>query len=156
MFRRTLLSAVAAAAVLGGPALSQDIVDVAAGSGSFQMLVQALQATGLDTALKGAGPFTVFAPDDGAFAPIEEGGEFEELLMSPDKLSAILSHHVVAGTVMAADLTDGMTLTALDGGTLTITLNGGPMVEGAAITAADVAASNGVIHVIDRILMPAE
>jgi len=151
---RTILASATLALALAAPAKSQDIVDAAVGAGTFGMLVKAVEAAGLVETLKGEGPFTVFAPNEFAFAEIEEGGEFEELLMQPDRLTALLTYHVVPGKIMAADLTEGMTLTSVQGGTLTITLAGGAKVNGVDIVNADIPASNGVIHAIGTILTP--
>jgi uncharacterized surface protein with fasciclin (FAS1) repeats len=158
MIRRTFL-AFAAAATFAMPALAdghaKDIVDTAVGAGSFTTLVAAVQAAGLVETLKGEGPFTVFAPTDAAFAALP-AGTVEDLLKpeNKDKLAAILTYHVVPGKVMSTDLTEGMKAATVQGGEVTITLDGGPKVNGAAISAPDVAASNGVIHVIDAVILP--
>ncbi|RLJ51789.1 putative surface protein with fasciclin (FAS1) repeats [Litoreibacter meonggei] len=159
MIRRTFI-ALTAAAALTAPAFadghSKDIVDTAVAAGSFGTLVAAVQAAGLVDTLKGEGPFTVFAPTDEAFAALPEGTV--ETLLKPenkDQLTAILTYHVVAGKVMSGDLSDGMTAATVQGGDVTIKTEGGVMVNDANVTAADIEASNGVIHVIDKVIMPA-
>ncbi len=157
MIRRTFL-ALTTAAALAMPAYAQDmdIVDTAVANGSFTTLATALTAAGLVETLKGEGPFTVFAPTDAAFAALP-AGTVEDLLKPENKeqLIAVLTYHVVAGSkVMSTDLTEGMTATTVNGKDITITLEGGPKVNGAVISAPDVAASNGVIHVIDSVILP--
>jgi uncharacterized surface protein with fasciclin (FAS1) repeats len=158
MIRRTFLALTAASAFAmpvfaGGHA--KDIVDTAVAAGSFNTLAAALTAAGLVDTLKGEGPFTVFAPTDAAFAALP-AGTVEDLLKpeNKDKLVAILTYHVVAGKVMSTDLTEGMTAATVQGADITITLEGGAKVNGAVISAADVEASNGVIHVIDSVILP--
>jgi uncharacterized surface protein with fasciclin (FAS1) repeats len=157
MIRRTFLAAAAAASFLSVPAFAQDkdIVDTAVGAGNFTTLVAAVQAAGLVETLKGPGPFTVFAPTDAAFAALP-AGTVENLLKpeNKDQLVAILTYHVVAGKVMSTDLTEGMQAKTVQGGDLTMTLDGGAKVNGAVISTADIAASNGVIHVVDAVLLP--
>jgi len=133
----------------------KDIVDTAVAAGQFTTLAKALQAAGLVDALKGPGPFTVFAPTDAAFAKLP-AGTLATLLKTPKgELTRILTYHVVPGTVMAADITNGMTAKTLEGSTLKFTIkNGNVYVNGAQVTTADVPASNGVIHVIDGVLIP--
>jgi uncharacterized surface protein with fasciclin (FAS1) repeats len=156
MIRRTML-ALAAATAFALPAFAQDkdIVDTAVGAGSFTTLVAAVEAAGLVETLKGPGPFTVFAPTDAAFAALP-AGTVEDLLKpeNKDKLVAILTYHVVPGKVMSTDLTEGMKAATVQGGEVTITLDGGAKVNGAVISAADIPASNGVIHVIDSVILP--
>jgi uncharacterized surface protein with fasciclin (FAS1) repeats len=127
------------------------------GAGSFGTLVAAVQAAGLVDTLKGEGPFTVFAPTDAAFAALP-AGTVEELLKpeNKDKLTAILTYHVVAGKVMSGDLSDGMTAATVNGANITIGTTGGVTVNGANVTQADIEASNGVIHVIDAVILPPE
>jgi uncharacterized surface protein with fasciclin (FAS1) repeats len=136
----------------------KDIVDTAVENGSFTTLVAAVQAAGLVDALKADGPLTVFAPTDEAFAKLPEGTV--ESLLEPenlDQLRAILTYHVVSGQVMAASVTDGLEAASLNGQTLTFTVDeNGASVGGANIVATDVATSNGVIHVIDTVLIPTE
>ena len=160
MLRRTYL-AITAAALIAGPALadghSKDIVDTAVEAGSFTTLVAAVEAAGLVDTLKGEGPFTVFAPTDDAFAALPEGTVAE--LLKPenkDKLTTILTSHVVPGKVMSGDLTNNMMADTAQGGQVTIMTEGGVTVDGANVVTADIKASNGVIHVIDAVIMPKE
>lgn len=156
MLRRTFI-ATAAAATLSTSAFadghSMDIVDTAVANGSFTTLVAAVQAAGLVDTLKGEGPFTVFAPTDDAFAALPEG-TVESLLVDPETLAAILTYHVVAGKVMSTDLSDGMTAATVNGAEITIGTEGGVTVNDANVVAADVEASNGVIHVLDAVILP--
>lgn len=157
MIRRTFLALTAAVSLMSAPAFAadKDIVDTAVGAGNFTTLVAAVQAAGLVDTLKGAGPFTVFAPTDAAFAALP-AGTVEDLLKpeNKDKLVAILTYHVVPGKVMSGDLTEGMTAKTVNGADVTITLDGGAKVNGATISTADIEASNGVIHVIDAVILP--
>ena len=157
MIRRTFIALTAAASLMSTAAFAQDkdIVDTAIGAGNFTTLVAAVQAAGLVETLKGAGPFTVFAPTDAAFAALP-AGTVEDLLKpeNKDKLIAILTYHVVAGKVMSTDLTEGMMAKTVQGGDLTITLADGAKVNGIAVSTADIAASNGVIHVVDSVFLP--
>lgn len=156
MIRRTFI-ALTTTVFFAAPVFAQDmdIVDTAVANGSFTTLATALTAAGLVETLKGEGPFTVFAPTDAAFAALP-AGTVEDLLKpeNKDKLVAVLTYHVVPGAVMSTDLTEGMTATTVNGSDVTITLEGGPKVNGAAISTPDVAASNGVIHVIDQVILP--
>ena len=129
-----------------------DIVDTAVANGSFKTLVTAVQAAGLVDTLKGKGPFTVFAPTDAAFAKIPKA-DLDALLKDKAKLTAVLTYHVVPGKVMAKDVKAGKVKT-VQGSEMTISTSGGVMVDNAKVTATDVAASNGVIHVIDTVIMP--
>ncbi|MBK8436776.1 MAG: fasciclin domain-containing protein [Austwickia sp.] len=142
----------------------KDIVDTAVGAGTFTTLATALTAAGLVDTLKGPGPFTVFAPDDKAFAKLPDG-TLKALLADPKgKLSKILTYHVVPGKVMAADVVklNGQTVDTVNGAKLTVRVMGDKVtltdVTGATVTvtATDVAASNGVIHVIDSVLLPSK
>jgi uncharacterized surface protein with fasciclin (FAS1) repeats len=136
--------------------MDKTIVDVAVGNGSFTTLVAALKATDLVGALQGKGPFTVFAPTDAAFAKLPPG-TLDALLKDPKKLAAILTYHVVSGRVMGADVVkgNGAKPATLNGAPLDITVKGGKVyVNGAQVTTADVVASNGVIHVIDAVVLP--
>lgn len=159
MIRRTFL-ALTTAMAFSAPAFadnhSKDIVDTAVGAGSFTTLVAAVEAAGLVETLKGEGPFTVFAPTDDAFAKLP-AGTVEDLLKpeNKDKLTAILTYHVVPGKVMSTDLSEGLKAATVQGSEVTITLEGGPKVDGAMIVTPDIEASNGVIHVIDTVIMPA-
>ena len=135
---------------------AKNIVQVAVDAGSFTTLVAALKAAGLDGALQGKGPFTVFAPTDAAFALLPEG-TVEALLADKAKLASILTYHVVPGKVMAADVigAGGAKPATVNGQPLDVQVRGGKVyVNGAQVTSADVGASNGVIHVIDTVLMP--
>ena len=134
----------------------KDVIDVASGSADHTTLVAAIKAAGLVETLKGAGPFTVFAPTNAAFSALPAGTV--ESLLTPEKkadLTNILTYHVVAGSVKAADLKDGQKVKTLQGGELTVSIKEGKvMINGANVTAADLTSSNGVIHVIDAVLMP--
>lgn len=133
-----------------------DIVDTAVSAGNFKTLVAAVQAAGLAETLKGAGPFTVFAPTDEAFAKLP-AGTVEDLLKpeNKEKLVAILTYHVVPGKVMAADVSGKQTMAkSVQGSEITVNGTDGVMVDNAKVTTADIAADNGVIHVIDNVIMP--
>ncbi len=136
--------------------MKKDIVDVAVGNGSFNTLVAAVKAGGLVDTLKGEGPFTVFAPTDEAFAKLPDGTV--DMLLKPenkDKLVAVLTYHVVAGKVMAADVMKIDKATTIQGQNVMVSVKGGTvMINNAKVIAADVEASNGVIHVIDTVLLP--
>jgi uncharacterized surface protein with fasciclin (FAS1) repeats len=137
-------------------AQSQDIVDTAVAAGSFKTLAAALKAAGLIDTLKGKGPFTVFAPTDDAFAKLP-AGTVEDLLKPENKakLTAILTYHVVAGKVMAADVVKLKSAKTVNGKSVQIMVEGGTvMVDNAKVVKADIGASNGVIHVIDTVLLP--
>ncbi|MEP1353714.1 MAG: fasciclin domain-containing protein [Tateyamaria sp.] len=158
MIRTTLLASVIslgfAATSFAGSA-KMDIVDTAVSAGSFETLVAAVQAAGLVETLKGDGPFTVFAPTDAAFAALPEG-TVETLLLpeNKDQLVAILTYHVVPGKVMSTDLSDDMEATTVQGESVTIDLDNGVMVEKATVVSADIETTNGVIHVIDTVILP--
>jgi uncharacterized surface protein with fasciclin (FAS1) repeats len=145
-----------ATAVLGlgltGTVLAKDIVDTAVAAGTFKTLATALQAAGLIETLKGPGPFTVFAPTDDAFAKIPKD-KLDALLKDKTALTKVLTYHVVAGKVMAKDVKAGKVKT-VQGGDLTLATAAGVTVDGAKVTATDIAADNGVIHVIDTVVMP--
>ena len=146
---------IVAISVLSFAALSvqaKDIVDTAVGAGTFKTLAAALTAAGLIDTLKGKGPFTVFAPTDEAFAKIPKA-DLDKLLADKAKLTAVLTYHVVPGKVMAKDVNAGKVKT-VQGSELTVTTAGGVMVDGAKVTATDIAADNGVIHVIDSVVLP--
>jgi uncharacterized surface protein with fasciclin (FAS1) repeats len=131
----------------------QDIVDTAVAAGSFKTLVTALKQAGLVDTLKGQGPFTVFAPTDEAFAKIPED-QLNALLADQEKLTAVLTYHVVPGKAVAADVKSGP-LKTVQGQTLKVEVSSmGVQVDNAKVIKADVMASNGVIHVIDTVLMP--
>lgn len=159
----TAMATTTAGAQMGGAQMAgkramimeKNIVEVAVGAG-FNTLVAAVKAAGLAEALSGKGPFTVFAPTDAAFAKLP-AGTVDALLKDPVKLAAILKYHVVPGKVMAADVikSKGAKPATLNGAALKVTVRRGKVyVNRALVTGADVAASNGVIHVIDRVLMP--
>lgn len=133
-------------------AQAKDIVETAVAAGQFKTLATALQAAGLVDTLKGKGPFTVFAPTDAAFAKIPKA-QLDALLADKAKLTAVLTYHVVPGKVMAKDVKAGKVKT-VQGGELTIATAGGVTVDGAKVIATDVTASNGVIHVIDSVVLP--
>lgn len=135
---------------------NKDIVDTAVAAGSFKTLATALQAAGLVDTLKSKGPFTVFAPTDEAFAKLP-AGTLEDLLKpeNKEKLVAILTYHVVPGKVMAAQVTKINSAKTVNGQSLTISVNGGSvMVDNAKVTKTDILCSNGVIHVIDSVVLP--
>jgi uncharacterized surface protein with fasciclin (FAS1) repeats len=160
MIRRTFL-AITLAAGFAAPAFAgnmakKDIVDTAIGAGTFGTLVAAVQAAGLVETLKGDGPFTVFAPTDEAFAALPEGTV--ETLLKPenrDQLVAVLTYHVVPGKVMSADIAGKkLEVETVNGQSAMIDATEGVMIDGAKVVAADVEASNGVIHVIDAVILP--
>lgn len=160
MFRRTFLATSAAVAMLSASVAladghSKDIVDTAVSAGSFGTLVTAVQAAGLVDTLKGDGPFTVFAPTDEAFAALPNG-TVEELLKPENKaqLVSILTYHVVPGKVLSTDLSNNMVATTVQGSDLAILTQGGVTINGAKVISADIATSNGVIHVIDAVILP--
>ncbi len=131
-----------------------DIVDVAVAAGSFNTLAAALQAAGLVETLKGTGPFTVFAPTDEAFAKLPEG-TVEALLKDKEKLTAILTYHVVAGRVTSGEVVKLDAAPTVNGKSVTIRVKDGKvMIDDATVIKADVEATNGVIHVIDRVILP--
>ena len=130
-----------------------DIVDTAVAAGSFKTLATALQAAGLVDTLKGKGPFTVFAPTDAAFAKLPAGA-LDSLLKDKAKLTAVLTYHVVSGKVMAGDVVKLKEAKTVQGQSLTVSTTGGVKVDGANVTKTDIEASNGVIHVIDAVVMP--
>lgn len=160
MKRLRNLAAAAAIAVSGmalsAQAFAADIVDTAVAAGNFKTLVAAVQAAGLVDTLKGAGPFTVFAPTDEAFAKLP-AGTVDDLLKpeNKDKLVAVLTYHVVPGKVMAADVAGKETKAkTVQGGEVTVNGTNGVMVDGAKVIQADIVADNGVIHVIDAVILP--
>ncbi|HQZ38974.1 MAG TPA: fasciclin domain-containing protein [Vicinamibacterales bacterium] len=137
-------------------AQGKDIVDTAVAAGQFKTLAAALQAAGLIETLKGAGPFTVFAPTDEAFAKLPKG-TVEDLLKPENKakLTSILTYHVVPGKVMAADVVKLTEARTVQGGMVKVsTMGGNVMVDNAHVVQTDIAASNGIIHVIDTVIMP--
>ena len=137
-------------------AMSKDIVDTAAGAGQFKTLVAAVEAAGLVDTLKGDGPFTVFAPTDEAFAKLPDG-TVDDLLKpeNKDKLVAILTYHVVPGKIMSGDISGKSTeVKTVQGDMLSVDATDGVKVDEAKVVKADIEASNGVIHVIDTVVMP--
>lgn len=153
---RSLVAGVAIAAGLLGPSVARaaDIVDTAVSAGSFTTLVTAVKAAGLVKALKGKGPFTVFAPNDAAFAKLPPG-TVESLLKNKAKLAAVLKYHVIPGGVKAADVAGkSLTVTTLQGQPVRVNGSFGVRVNDAHVIQPDIVASNGVIHVIDTVLLP--
>jgi len=149
--KKLLLVTALSLAALGAQA--KDIVDTAVAAGQFKTLATALQAAGLVETLKGKGPFTVFAPTDEAFAKVPKA-QLDALLADKAKLTAVLTYHVVPGAVMAKDVKAGKVKT-VQGSELTVTTAGGVMVDKAHVVKTDIVADNGVIHVIDSVVMPA-
>jgi len=162
--RRFSIAAIAFVGLLGsianaghhGETKAKDIVDIAVGAGQFGTLAAALEAADLIDTLKGDGPFTVFAPTDAAFAKLPEGTV--ETLLKPenrDQLTAILTYHVVAGKVMADDVVNLTAATTVNGSDVAIAVaDGGVRIDNANVIKTDIAASNGVIHVIDTVILP--
>lgn len=135
-------------------AAEQDIVDTAVAAGSFKTLAKALEAAGLVETLKGKGPFTVFAPTDEAFAKLPKGA-LEELLKDKEKLTAVLTYHVVSGKVKAADVVKLDEAKTVQGASAKVSVQGGKVkIDNANVTKTDIDCSNGVIHVIDAVIMP--
>jgi uncharacterized surface protein with fasciclin (FAS1) repeats len=158
MFKTAAVGAALVAATVTVPefpvsAAQPDIVDTAVAAGSFKTLATALQTAGLVETLKGPGPFTVFAPTDEAFAKLP-AGTVEALLKDKAKLTQILTYHVVPGRVMAKDVVKLSSAKTVQGGSVDIRAGKDVMIDGAKVVKADVAAGNGVIHVIDTVLMP--
>ena len=156
---RALLAGVAAIGLLGanvGQAAEKDIVDTAVGAGDFTTLVAAVKAAGLVETLKSEGPFTVFAPTDAAFAKLP-AGTVESLLKpeNKEKLVAILTYHVVPGKVMAADVVKLTEAKTVQGKSAKVKVDGGTvMIDGAKVVMTDIPCTNGVIHVIDAVILP--
>jgi uncharacterized surface protein with fasciclin (FAS1) repeats len=148
--KNIIIATVLAAGSLAAQA--KDIVDTAVAAGQFKTLATALQAAGLVDTLKGKGPFTVFAPTDEAFAKVPKA-DLEALLKDKAKLTAVLTYHVVPGTVMAKDVKAGKVKT-VQGSELTLGTTGGVTVDNAKVVKADIVADNGVIHVIDAVVIP--
>jgi uncharacterized surface protein with fasciclin (FAS1) repeats len=152
----TMAASVMMISALAGSAKAADIVDTAVAAGSFKTLVAAVQAAGLVDTLKGPGPFTVFAPTDEAFAKLPKG-TLDDLLKpeNKQKLAGILTYHVVAGKVMAKDVVKLKTAKTVQGQSVTIKAGkNGVMVDGAKVVKTDIETSNGVIHVIDAVILP--
>jgi uncharacterized surface protein with fasciclin (FAS1) repeats len=148
-----LAVACAPAALNAGTHAHKDIVDTAVAAGSFKTLAAALQAAGLVDTLKGPGPFTVFAPTDEAFAKIPKA-DLEALLADKAKLTKVLTYHVVPGKVMAADVVKLKEAKTVQGQSIRIDTSSGVKVDGANVIKTDILASNGVIHVIDAVILP--
>jgi len=159
MTKRSFLAAAALAAlVLPGTAWadnhgSKDIVDTAVAAGDFKTLAAALQAAGLVDTLKGQGPFTVFAPTDAAFAKIPKA-DLDALIKDKAKLTKVLTYHVVAGKVLASDVAKLSQAKTVEGQSVKIDSSSGVKVDGASVVKADILCSNGVIHVIDSVILP--
>ena len=158
MFRKFALGAVAGLALTSAAfaaGATQDIVEIASGNDDFDTLVAAVSAAELAETLKSDGPFTVFAPTDAAFEALPDG-TLEELLKPENKaqLVSILSYHVVPGKMMSSDLVDGTKSTTVQGSDVTVSINGSAMVNDAHVIQADIEAENGIIHVIDKVIMP--
>lgn len=149
--KKTLL-AIAATTLMATNSFAKDIVDTAVSAGTFKTLATALTAAGLIDTLKGKGPFTVFAPTDAAFAKVP-ADQLKALLADKAKLTAVLTYHVVPGVVMSKDVKQGMVKT-VQGSSINVTTMGGVKVNDAKVTAVDIVADNGVIHVIDSVIMP--
>ena len=153
MIKKLLTVAAVSLSMMGASvAQAKDIVDTAVAAGSFKTLAAALTAAGLIDTLKGPGPFTVFAPTDEAFAKVPKAA-LDALLADKAKLTAVLTYHVVPGKVMAKDVKAGKVKT-VQGSEITLTTANGLMVDGAKVVKTDIAADNGVIHVIDSVIMP--
>ncbi len=150
MIKQTLVAAALAASAIAVQA--KDIVETAVAAGKFTTLATALKAAGLVDTLKGPGPFTVFAPTDEAFAKVPKA-DLDALLKDKAKLTAVLTYHVVPGKVMAKDVKAGQVAT-VQGSKLTLGTMGGVTVDNAKVVQADIVASNGVIHVIDSVVIP--
>ncbi len=148
--KKLIIATVLAAGTLAAQA--KDIVDTAVAAGSFKTLATALQAAGLVDTLKGKGPFTVFAPTDEAFAKVPKA-DLDALLKDKAKLTAVLTYHVVPGKVMAKDVKAGK-VKSVQGTELTLGTTGGVTVDNAKVVKADIVADNGVIHVIDTVVIP--
>ena len=157
MLKRVLVIAAVLAVVVAPVAVQagnhKDIVDTAVAAGSFNTLATALKAAGLVDTLKGPGPFTVFAPTDEAFAKIPKA-DLDALIADKARLTRVLTYHVVPGKVMAADVTKLKEAKTVEGQMVRIDTSSGVKVNGANVIKADVAASNGVIHVIDSVILP--
>lgn len=150
---KKVILTIAASTLLAVNAWSKDIVDTAVSAGQFNTLAAALQAAGLVDTLKGPGPFTVFAPTDAAFAKIPKA-DLDALLANKEQLTAVLTYHVVAGKVMAADVKAGP-VKSVEGQSFVVTVDAGKvMVDEALVTQTDIVADNGVIHVIDTVIIP--
>lgn len=159
-FKKVLITVAAAALIPMAHAMqdsdkkaSMDIVDTAVSAGSFNTLVAAIKEAGLVETLKGDGPFTVFAPTDQAFAKIPQD-KLNALLADKAALTKVLTYHVVAGKVMAADVAKISSAKTMQGSSVKIDTSNGVMIDNANVVTADIIASNGVIHVIDTVILP--
>lgn len=153
---KKILSVIALAILTITAAPAADIVDTAVSAGSFNTLVKAVQAAGLVDTLKGPGPFTVFAPTDEAFAKLP-AGTVEALIANPEQLKKVLTYHVVAGKVMASDVVKLKEAKTVQGSAARIKVNGGSvMIDNAQVVKTDIVCDNGVIHVIDTVILPKE
>jgi uncharacterized surface protein with fasciclin (FAS1) repeats len=152
--KKAIEKAILITALAFGAAAAQakDIVDTAVAAGDFKTLAVALEKAGLVETLKGKGPFTVFAPTDAAFAKVPKA-DLDALLADKEKLAAVLTYHVVPGNVMAKDVKAGKVKT-VQGSELTVSTQGGVKVDGANVVRTDIVAENGVIHVIDSVVLP--
>lgn len=151
---KRILSLTVLVVALAFNAAAADIVDTAVSAGSFNTLVTAVKAAGLVETLKGAGPFTVFAPTDEAFAKLP-AGTIDSLLKNPEELKKILTYHVVAGKVMASDVVKVKSAKTVQGSSAKVKVNGGAvMIDNANVVKTDIVCDNGVIHVIDAVIMP--
>ena len=144
--------AISTLALTAATVQAKDIVDTAVAAGDFKTLAVALEKAGLIDTLKGKGPFTVFAPTDAAFAKVPKK-DLDALLADKSKLASVLTYHVVPGTVMAKDVKAGKVKT-VQGSDLTLSTSDGVKVDGANVVKTDIVADNGVIHVIDSVVMP--
>lgn len=157
MYAKTIVTVAAVLALASSPAAraadDKDIVETAVAAGQFSTLAKALTVAGLADALKGPGPFTVFAPTDEAFKKIP-ADKLAALLKDKDALTAVLTYHVVKGNVMAADVVKLDKATTLQGKEIMISAKDGVMINGAKVIKADIKCKNGVIHVIDTVLLP--
>ena len=156
--RKTLIRTIVASplALIFASSHALDIIDTAASAGQFNTLVAAVEAADLVTTLKGDGPFTVFAPTDEAFAALPEG-TVENLLKpeNKDQLVAVLTYHVVSGKIMSSDIAGTATMVeSVQGSELDVNATDGVTVDGATVVTADIETDNGVIHVIDRVVLP--
>ena len=156
--RKSILNSIAALplTLISATSNALDIVDTAVSAGQFNTLVAAVEAAGLVTTLKGDGPFTVFAPTDEAFAALPEG-TVENLLKpeNKDQLIAVLTYHVVPGKIMSSDIAGTATMVeSVQGSELDVNATDGVTVDGATVVTADIETDNGVIHVIDRVVLP--
>jgi len=150
-----IVAGVALSANVFAGSMEKDIVDTAVGAGTFETLVAAVQAADLVDTLKGEGPFTVFAPSDDAFAALPEG-TVETLLMPENKqqLIDLLTYHVIPGEVMSADIAgQELSVDSVQGAMLNVVATDGVMINDATVVSADIKASNGIIHVVDKVIM---